>query len=152
MVIDDIVSFWRSQSLTDCGQWLHSEDEDSFRENDHSFNLDFPVSPYVGDILNAPVIILGANAGYNEDRTPTEFPDQAAIGAYLDRVKNPVSADWSGMAQYYHGTNYGPLLLEGTAAWINACAYRSPRLSQEPQNRGLIKTLPSGSVHAALAA
>ena len=89
------------------------------------------------------MIILGANAGYRKDRTPTEFPDQAAIDQYLDRVRNPATSDWSGMAKYYHGTNYGSLLLEGKAVWINACAYRSPRLSQEPQNRRLIKMLPS---------
>ena len=35
------------------------------------------------------------------------------------------------------------MLLEGKEAWINACAYRSPRLSQEAQNSRLIKMLPS---------
>lgn len=58
-----------------------------------------PVSPYVGDILNAPVIILGANAGYSEDKTPSEFVDQAAIDKYIMRVRNPATADWSEMAQ-----------------------------------------------------
>lgn len=143
MVIEDIVSFWRNQHRSDVGEWIHPDDARAFQENDHSFNLDFPVSPYVGDILNAPVIILGANAGYREDRTPTEFPDEAAVDRYLDRVQNPATSDWSGMAQYYHGVNYGPLLLEGKAVWINACAYRSRKLSEEPQNRRLIKTLPS---------
>lgn len=143
MNICDIVNFWQGQFCTDSGKWLHSDDADTFRKSDHTFNLDYPVSPYIGDIVSAPVILLGANAGYCEDRTPTEFSDRAAIDKYLDRVRSPSTADWSGMAKYYHGTNYGSLLLEGKAAWINACAYRSPRLSQEPENRRLIKKLPS---------
>lgn len=143
MVIEEIVSFWRDQSPTNAGQWLHPDDMETFRDHHHSFNLDYPVSPYVGDIVNAPIIILGANAGYRVDRTASEFPDQAAINTYLNRVRNPATADWSGMAQYYHGKNYGPLLLEGKAVWINACAYRSPRLSQEAENRRLIRMLPS---------
>lgn len=125
---------------------MHPEDRQLLESYEHSFNLDYPMSPYVGDILNAPVIILGANAGYREDRTSSEFPDQAAIDTYHNRVRHPAATDWSGMARYYHGTNYGPLLLEGKAAWINACAYRSPRLSQEPQNRPLIRLLPSAQM------
>lgn len=143
MDIEDIVTFWREQRRSDTDLWLHPADQATFQENDHSFNLDYPVSPYVGDIVNAPVIILGANAGYKKGVTDSEFPDQGAINSYLDRVRNPDTSDWSGMAQYYHGVNYGSLLLDGRAAWINACAYRSPRLSQEPQNRRLIKVLPS---------
>ena len=64
MVIEDIVSYWRDQRRSDTGQWLHPNDAEIFREIEHSFNLDFPVSPYVGDIVHAPIIILGANAGY----------------------------------------------------------------------------------------
>lgn len=143
MEIGDIVSFWQGQLRTDSGKWLHRDDMTVFEEQVHRFNLDYPVSPYVGDIENAPVIILGANAGYKGDRTPKEFPDQAAIDRYLDRVRNPATADWSEMAKYYHGTNYGLLLLNGNAVWINACAYRSSKLSQEPENRRLISKLPS---------
>ena len=143
MGIVDIVTYWCGQCCTDSGGWAHPDDFEALEKNPHTFNLEFPVSPYVGDILNAPVIILGANAGYREDRTPTEFPDQAAVDRYLDRVRNPATTDWSGMAPYYYGTNYGPLLLDKKAVWINACAYRSPKLSQEPQNRRLIRKLPS---------
>ena len=134
------------QQRSIAGRWTHDDDAQTLRESEHSYNLSFPVSPYVGDILNAPVIILGANAGYSEDRTPSEFTDQAAIDRYLGRVCNPSTSDWSGMAKYYHGTNYGELLLDGRAVWINACAYRSPRLSQEPQNRRLIQKLPSAQL------
>jgi len=62
MNIGDIVRYWQNQIRADIGDWVHPEDVNAFREYEHTFNLDFPVSPYVGDILNAPVIILGANA------------------------------------------------------------------------------------------
>lgn len=143
MKIGKIVSYWSSQHRTAAGEWVHPDDVEMLREHDHSFNLDFPVSPYVGDIMNAPVIILGANAGYKKGITDAEFPDQAAIDTYLDRVRDPDTSDWSGMAQYYHGVNYRSLLLGGDAVWINACAYRSKKLSEEPQNRRLIEVLPS---------
>lgn len=143
MDITTIVDYWRDQHRTEDGRWMHPEDQTTFDESDHSFNLDFPVSPYVGDILTAPVIILGANAGYKKRVTDSEFPDDNAIQAYLNRVRDPSSSDWSPMASYYYGVNYGPYLLDGRAAWINACAYRSPQLSKEPKNKKLIPHLPS---------
>lgn len=55
----------------------------------------------------------------------------------------PSSSDWSFVSRYYDGVNYGPLLASGKAALINACPYRSPKISEEPQNRRLLKRLPS---------
>jgi hypothetical protein len=143
MDVKGIVDYWRDQHRTDQGQWVHQADQRVLSENDHSFNLDFPVSPYVGNIVNAPVIILGANAGYHEARTPVEFPDEASIGRYLARVRDPAAADWQSMHQYYHDVNYGALLLDGRAAWLNVCAYRSRKISNEPINRRLVERLPS---------
>jgi hypothetical protein len=143
MDVKDIVAYWRDQYRTDQGQWVHKADHRLLSENAHSFNFDFPVSPYVGDIVNAPVIILGANAGYHKARTPVEFPDEAAIGRYLARVHDPAAADWQTMHQYYHDVNYGALLLDGRAVWVNVCAYRSWKISDEPVNRRLVERLPS---------
>lgn len=69
MQIEDIVTFWRGQQQADeKWQWAHRLDREVLDTGPHSFNLDHPVSPYIGDVLTAPVIILGANAGYSVAR------------------------------------------------------------------------------------
>lgn len=144
MNIEDIVEFWRGQQDADVkGHWMHRLDRKMLDAGPHRFNLDHPVSPYVGDVLNAPVIILGANGGYNPDLTPTEFPDADAEKAYTDRVDHPSASDWSFVSRYYDRTNYGQFVATGQAAFVNACAYRSPKLSEEAENRALIRRLPS---------
>lgn len=143
MNLRDIVTYWQGLHCDDRGRWIHSDDGPTFDSMQHSFNLDFPVSPYVGDILRAPVIILGANAGYRADVTPIEFPDEATIQAYRNRVRYPSDSDWSSVAPYYSNVNYGALIANGAAVLVNACAYRSPKISAEPENRRLIRRLPS---------
>lgn len=144
MQIDNIVSFWRGQQEVDVrGHWMHRFDRKLLADGPHNFNLDHPVSPYVGAVLTAPVIILGANGGYNADLTPTEFPDVEAESAYISRVDDPSGADWSFVSRYYDPTNYGHLVATGRAVFVNACAYRSPKLSEEADNRAMIKRLPS---------
>ena len=73
MKLGEIVKFLSEQRQSERGQWTYPADDPLFESAPHSFNLDFPVSPYVGDIVNAPVIILGASAGYDRHVTPTEF-------------------------------------------------------------------------------
>lgn len=143
IALHEIVDYWGRQYRNGSGNWVHPDDEATFAGMPHTFNLDFPVSPYIGDILRAPVIILGANARYTPTRTPVEFPDQSAIDAYVSRVRKPSESDWSFVAQYYHKVNYGTLLSDGSAALINACPYRSPKISEEPENRKVLKQLPS---------
>lgn len=141
--LQSIVSYWSEQRANRRGQWLHPADQDAFEAAQQTFNLDYPVSPYVGDILNAPVIILGANAGYDPVITPEELPDAAAIERYVSRVRLPSESDWSIVSSYYDRLNYGPLIATGEVALINACPYRSPKISEEPENRRLLKNLPS---------
>lgn len=144
MQIEDIVTFWRGQQQADeKWQWAHRLDREVLDTGPHSFNLDHPVSPYIGDVLTAPVIILGANAGYSPTLTPTEFPDDASVSAYTGRVDDPSGSDWSFVSRYYDRTNYGHLVASGRAVVVNACAYRSPKLSEEADNRAMIKRLPS---------
>ncbi|WP_156460698.1 hypothetical protein [Sphingomonas sp. Leaf339] len=146
MDIADIVAFWRGQQKADAhGRWTHQIDQDVLGTGPHSFNLDHPVSPYIGDVLIAPVIILNANAGYNPVQTPTEFPDAPSVSAYTARVDDPSGSDWSFVSRYYNDTNYGHLVASGKVVVVNACAYRSPRISDknEADNRAMIKRLPS---------
>lgn len=146
MDIKEIVTFWRGQQEVDeVGRWAHRFDRKVLDAGPHSFNLDHPVSPYIGDVLTAPVIILNANAGYNSALTPTEFPDAASASAYTARVDDPSGSDWSFVSRYYNDTNYGHLVASGKVVVVNACAYRSPRISDknEADNRAMIKRLPS---------
>lgn len=146
MQIEDIVTFWRDQQQADeQGQWAHRLDRKLLDAGPHSFNLDHPVSPYIGDVLTAPVVILNANAGYNPALTPTEFPDAASVSAYTGRVDDPSGSDWSFVSRYYNDTNYGHLVATGKVVVVNACAYRSPKISdkKEANNRAMIKRLPS---------
>lgn len=144
MQISAIVEFWREEQQVDGdGRWAHRLDRKALDAGPQTFNLDHPVSPYIGDVLTAPVIILNANAGYNPDLTPTEFPDGDAVSAYVARVDDPSASDWSFVSRYYDRTNYGHLVASGKAVVVNACAYRSPKLSEESANRAIIKRLPS---------
>jgi hypothetical protein len=144
MNIEEIVTFWRNQQEVDAqDRWAHRLDRKVLDAGSHSFNLDHPVSRYIGDVLTAPVIILNANAGYNRDLTPTEFPDEASVSAYVARVDDPSMSDWSFVSRYYDRTNYGHLVASKKAVVVNACAYRSPKLSEEAANRATIKRLPS---------
>ena len=138
-----IVSFWSKQHCAG-RKWLHPDDEHVLRREPHSFNLDFPAGQYVGDILRAPVVILGANGGYSS-RTPNEFRSQDCVQEFLARQKDPSSADWRSTLPpyYYDETNYGQWLADGRAALVNACAYRSPKISKESDNKKIIKKLPS---------
>jgi hypothetical protein len=137
-----IVEFWQTQSRTTFG-WCHPDDAALLSRMPHSFNLDYPVSPYIGDVLNARVLVLGANAGYNSVTTPSEFEGEGRIDAYLSRVAKPDSADWSSLHKYYDSVNYGDLIPSGQAALLNCCAYRSPSISKEKDNQDLIARLPS---------
>ena len=137
-----IVTYWCMQ-LCVGGKWLHPDDEHVLLREPHSFNLDFPAGQYVGDILRAPVVILGANGGYSS-RTPNEFRSQDCVQDFLARQKDPSNADWlSSLPPYYYETNYGQWLADGRVALVNACAYRSPKISEEPDNKRIIKKLQS---------
>lgn len=144
MQISEIITFWRDQQKSsEEGIWAHKLDREVLVQNPHSFNLDHPVSPYVGDVANAKVIILGANGGYDPNLTPSEFPNSEAVSDYVTRVNNPAAADWTFVSQYYDHTNYGNLIADGRAVLVNACAYRSRKISEEPDNRAMMKRLCS---------
>jgi hypothetical protein len=143
LAISDVVDYWASQRRTSEGAWVHPADEEELSSTRHSFKLEFPVSPYIGKVLTAPVVILGANAGYSSELTAEEFPDQRAVDSYLARVRSPEASNWADVSRYYHRVNYGPLIAAGKAVLVNACAYRSPRISNEPHNRKLVTSLAS---------
>lgn len=144
MDIAAIVDFWKPLNKPDDnGCWVHPADRDLLINTPHSFNLDFPVSPFIGDIINAPVIILGLNAGYDAQLTPNEFPDEDTIARYVKQVVEPGHSDWSLISDYYKTSNSWRFMISRKAAWINASPYRSPNLSKESDNQRLAAKLPS---------
>lgn len=134
--------YWMALKKTDLG-WAHPEDLMAFRSSQHSFNLDFPPPAFVGDILNARLIVLAANGGYKKDVTSKEFAAPGSEDRYMERLTDPSHVDWSEVAPYYRGINYADLVFSGAAVIVNACAYRSPKISNEPENRKLIERLSS---------
>ncbi len=138
----ELPEYWNRMRKTALG-WVHPEDEELLSGAAHSFNLDFPPPAFVGDVTKARIIILAANGGYKPDVTPKEFDEPGSEIRYMKRISNPGGADWSDVAPYYDGVNYAELLVNGTAALINVCAYRSRKISEEPENKRLLARLPS---------
>jgi len=143
MEISDFSSYWGKLIKTQDGKWIHPDDHEVLSTNAHSFNLDFPPPAFVGDINNANIIILTANGGYDSVVTPQEFTSKDSEAKYIKRLSCPSTSDWAEIAPYYSKVNYSELLFSGRAATVNACAYRSKKISQEPENRKIIKKLPS---------
>jgi hypothetical protein len=107
---------------------VHPFDADTFRRvGNHGFNLQFPPPAFIGDVLNAPVIILDNNGGYDPVRTPSEFPDLKACDEYRTMLSAPrrVNPTARSMSRYYLERNYSAWLISGEAALVNGVAYRS---------------------------
>jgi hypothetical protein len=138
----DLPGYWSKVHLATQG-WVHPDDEVLLSVAPHTFNLEFPPPAFVGDIERAKVIVLAANGGYSASVTQNEFADSDAEKRYLKRLSDPAKANWREVAPYYQNINYSELIFQGKAAIVNACAYRSPKISEEPENRRLIKRLPS---------
>lgn len=137
-----IVEHWRR--LTGA---VHPDDVPVFDGYSHSFNLDYPPPAFIGDVENAPVVLLDANGGYNPDETPQEFAVPSAVERYIDQLHNPRRLRPSELAPYYARRNFASLIGDGRLALVNAVAYRSAGISKEPQNRRVAALLPSTDVH-----
>jgi hypothetical protein len=141
-VTSSIVKHWRQLSGS-----VHPADEVVFGFHSHSFNLEFPPPAFIGDIENAPVVLLDANGGYDPQITPMEFAAEGSRKRYLDLLHNPRPVNPGDIAPYYGRRNYSHLIKSGRLALVNAVAYRSVGISREPQNRKLAEQLPSTQVH-----
>lgn len=62
---------------------------------------------------------------------------------YVRRLSSPGMANWAAVAPYYSAANYSQYLLSRSLAVVNVCAYRSPKISKEPENIKAVKRLPS---------
>lgn len=127
---------------------IHPEDREVFRRfGPNGFNLDYPPPAFIGDVVNAPVIILNNNGGYSS-KTALEFPDAAAKDEFCDTLSYPRKLDRHARstAPYYLERNYSCWLISGEAALVNGVAYRSVD-SKAPGVKSLSKKLPSAQLH-----
>lgn len=143
-MLQGIVDYWRELKGA-----VHPDDEAVFeRFTDHGFNLDFPPPAYIGDILNAPILILENNGGFDERSTPAEFPDAQAQKEYRELLASPRRLDLSErtISPYYRSRNYTRFLRTGAAALVNGVAYRSVD-GKAKRVEELTKVLPSAKFH-----
>ena len=66
--------------------------------------------------------------------------------ACLEQLETGSTVKWSTQVSYYRRVNYGQLLHDGHVVIVNACAYRSVKISNEPDNQRILRHLPSVKV------
>jgi hypothetical protein len=127
---------------------VHPDDATAFASHpDNTFNTDFPPPAFIGDVDNAPLVILMLGGGYDKKITPTEFPSEADHAEYLDWLRGKRMDVPRNLSTYYTEHPAFRWIQEGRAVIVNAVAYRSPKISTEPQNLKLAKLLPSVNAH-----
>ena len=126
---------------------VHPDDLDLFGRNaEHGFNLDYPPPAFIGDVVNAPILVLDNNGGFNPTVTPSEFPDEAAHAEFRSRLASPRPAERRATAPYYLELNFWNWLESGQAALVNGVAYRSVDRSAAGV-KSLTRDLPSAQFH-----
>ena len=142
--ISSLVQHWRKLSGA-----IHLDDLSVFTSHQHSFNLDFPPPAYIGDIENAPVVLLDANGGYDPSITPMEFSKSGFLEKYIELLRSPKAVDPVEISPYYAKRNYASLIKSDRLALVNAVAYRSSSISrpEDAANRRIVEKLPSTQVH-----
>ena len=67
--MNSIVEFWKN-----CNGPVHPEDQNFLDGAPGVFNLSYPPPAYIGDIENAPIVLLNGNGGYNAQVTLPNSP------------------------------------------------------------------------------
>ena len=79
--------------------------------------------------------------------TKSEFTSRNDIDVYIDYLTGARKSLPGKLSQYYVRSPLWRWVQAGQVAIVNAVAYRSPKLSDEPANRALAKRLPSHKAH-----
>ena len=110
-------------------------------------NRDYPPPAFIGDVDNAPVVILMGNGGYDPQATPLEFPNEGSVTRYIAYLRKPRPIEPNLISPYYAQHYAAPLIRTGKAVIVNACAYRSSRkMNAGGRLQPLADALPSVSV------
>lgn len=130
--------------------FVHPDDAAVLAANHHSFNLDFPPPAFVGDVDKAPIVILMASGGYDSDPatgTPSEFLEARDYREHLEMLGSSGVCIPQRLSRYYTQNTVFPWVKDGKAAIVNAVAYRTPNITQEPENKNVARLLPSANLH-----
>jgi hypothetical protein len=123
---------------------VHPDDVLVLKSIPHTFNLDFPPPAFIGDVDNAPIVILMGNGGYNSD-TPLEFPDRTDHDEYIQWLRGERVEVPRNLAAYYTKHRLFPRVRQGKVVIVNAVAYRSTTTAKEV--REVAGGLPSAIAH-----
>ncbi|CAJ0877610.1 hypothetical protein AMST5_02894 [freshwater sediment metagenome] len=136
-----LVEFWSRLEGT-----IHPEDVQAAKYAPEVLNFDYPPPAFVGDIFNARIFILMGNGGYDRSVTPSEFSADGSEDVYRARLSCPSAAGRGWTAPYYlDRPDIGDWLTSGTAAVVNALAYRSEETT--PAVRRFADKMPSVHFH-----
>jgi hypothetical protein len=141
-IAEPLIAFWSELRET-----KHPQDEEVLGTWPNTLNTDYPPTPFVGDLRRARLFVLLANAGYEAERTSREFATMGTADEYRDRLRNPVPSEEGKTHPYFLKGRLGGWLKKGDAAVVNAMAYRSPAISDEPENRAIAEKLRSVQFH-----
>jgi hypothetical protein len=140
-----IREFWRRLDHA-----VHPDDASVLASQPHTFNLDFPPPAFIGDVDGAPIVILMANGGYDPHPTTgtrSEFLEPSDYKEHLEMLGREGARMPRRLSPYYTQNTAFRWVREGKAVIVNAVAYRSRKISEEPQNRKMVELLPSVGVH-----
>lgn len=117
---------------------IHPDDM-PFREALRGFELDHPPPAYIGN-PEAPIVILLANGGISR---PGEFDAPGSEEKFYSSLR---SGQFE-LADQHGSKRVQAWVSAGLAVRVNSVAYRSKRLSREPENRRVAEHLPSVALH-----
>lgn len=79
-----VIDHWRRLDAA-----AHPDDTVVLGAQPQSFNFDYPPPAYLGDVENAPFVVLMLNGGYDPVITQKEVPDNGAVARYMDLLHHP---------------------------------------------------------------
>jgi hypothetical protein len=91
--------------------------------------------------------VLMLNGGVAADLQAAEFPTPEDSREYIDWLAGRRMEPPARLSRYYTGNRIFPWIVSGQAVIVNAVAYRSSSITNEPDNRKMRKILPSALLH-----
>jgi len=140
-----IRQFWQQLSEN-----VHPEDRAVFdAQPRHAFNLNYPPPAFIGDVDNAPIVVLMSNGAYKPGMTEAEFPDTSSEIEYREWLRGERRQLPDRLSSYYLNQGLGDWIRAGQAVIVNAVPYRSVKLSSKDEklNQEVALALRSREMH-----
>jgi hypothetical protein len=140
-----LTAFWR---LMKPDQTIHPLDRRVLERANHTFRLAEPPPAFIGDIENAPVVVLCSNGGWNEQTSREFLHEDNSPAKFVARLHTSAACNPAIVSPYYGRSNLASYIARGTVALLNLIPYRSPELGKEPRNANLANDLDSSKYAA----